>query len=34
MRGWQRSGKAFNNQPTFGDNTLYRPVRASIRTHS
>lgn len=26
VNGWTRTGTAFNNQPVFGDNTLYRPV--------
>ena len=26
VNGWTRTGTAFNNQPVFGDNTMYRPA--------
>ena len=36
LRGWQRSGTAFNNQPTFGDNPMFRNVYVKnfVRTFS
>mmetsp|Transcript_5343 Transcript_5343/g.9475 ORF Transcript_5343/g.9475 Transcript_5343/m.9475 type:complete len:3258 (-) Transcript_5343:1649-11422(-) len=30
LRGWAKTGTAFSNQPTFGDNTLHRNVYGDI----